>query len=445
MNTGDNRSGEAEGHDALSQDPVDSAADSVQGAAPTASVHLALPVAEGERIEVIDILRGFALMGVLLMNMQAFAMPFSAYMNPTSFGNNDTLNFSLWCMNHVAADAKFITIFSMLFGAGIVLMTTRARERTGKSAAVHYRRMFLLLMFGAMHGTLIWHGDILLTYSICGMIVFWFCRLKPWLLISISGVLLLVSAMLLVGFGSYMAQAPEEEVNEMMAFWAPSAEQIQEQLTAYQGRYVQNLSARFDSWVSMFGFLMFFGWRILGIMMLGMAMLKIGLLTGARSKRTYATLAVLGFVVGLPLAGLGIRHQMTHGWDLIEGMGIGSLYNYFASLLVAFAWIGVIVLLARARRFTFLTDRLAAVGRMAFTNYIMHSVICTTIYYGFGLGFFGRVDRAGQLGIVLAIVVFQLWYSPLWLKRFRFGPLEWLWRSLTYGKRQPFKALSTNS
>jgi uncharacterized protein len=162
-------------------------------------------------------------------------------------------------------------------------------------------------------------------------------------------------------------------------------------------------------------------------------------LSSTRSKGFYTALVVIGFLFGLPVVAYGIHHHVSSGWDMIEGMGTGSMYNYVGSLLVAFAWIGVIMLLCRSDRLTGLKNRLAAVGRMAFTNYIMHSVICTTLFYGHGFGLFGRVDRLGQLGIVIAIAVLQLWYSPVWLRHFRFGPLEWLWRSLTYWRRQPFR------
>lgn len=399
----------------------------------------AAPVAEGERIKNIDILRGFALLGVLLMNMQAFAMPLCAYMNPTSYGNDNALNFPLWCINHVAADAKFITVFSMLFGAGIVLMTSRARSRTGRSVWIHYRRMLWLALFGSLHGTLLWYGDILLTYAICGMIAYWFRRRQPWLLVTISVVLICIPAFLIANFRMYMENVPPDQSQQMLEMWAPSAETIAAKEAAYRGAYLDHLPERIKSWASMFGFLAIFGSRILSVMLLGMALLKTGVLSGARPRRLYLTLVVIGFVGGLPLVGLGIHHQVSHDWDIVEGMGVGSLYNYFGSLLVAFAWIGLVLLLCRSHRMIGLKDRLAAVGRMAFTNYIMHSVLCTTLFYGHGFGLFGRVDRLGQLCIVLVIAALQLWYSPLWLRRFRFGPLEWLWRTLTYWQPQPFR------
>ena len=439
VNTSEKQMPDSKTADAPAAGEVKASGERRNGLIPAEGHLPAIPIAAGERVDSIDILRGFALLGVLLMNMQAFAMPLCAYMNPTSYGNNNSLSFSLWCINHVVADGKFITIFSMLFGAGIVLMTARARIRTGRSAWLHHGRMLWLLLFGSLHGVLLWCGDILLTYAICGFIVYWFSRRRPWLLVALSVVFLCIPAFLLANFHTYMENIPPEESQQILEMWAPSAETIVAKEAAYRGGYLDHLPERFKSWVSMFGFLMIFGWRVSGVMLLGMALLKLGVLSGTRSRRFYAALVLIGFVFGLPMVGYGIHHQASRGWDMVEGMGVGSLYNYFGSLLVAFAWIGVILLLCRSDRLTGLKERLAAVGRMAFTNYIMHSVLCTTLYYGHGFGFFGRVDRLGQLCIVFVIAALQLWYSPLWLRRFQFGPLEWLWRTLTYWQPQPFR------
>ncbi|MHC4091545.1 MAG: DUF418 domain-containing protein [Planctomycetota bacterium] len=399
----------------------------------------AAPVAGGERIDSIDVLRGFALCGVLLMNMQAYAMPFCAYMNPTSYKNEGTLNFVLWSVNHLLADAKFITIFSALFGAGILLMTSRATERTGRSAGVHYRRMLWMVLFGCLHGALLWYGDILLIYAICGMVAFLFRRRGVLLLVIVGFVLLCIPALLMVGFSTYMETMQAAELKQMMTMWAPSAETIQAKEAAYRGGYFDHLPVRFKSWSEMFGFLYIFGWRLLGVMLLGMALLKTDVLSAARSKAFYTAAIVIGFGCGLPLTAYGIQYQSASGWDMAQCMGMGMQFNYAGSLFSACAWIGVVMLACQSDGLRGLKRRFGAVGRMAFTNYIMHSVLCTTLFYGHGFGLFGRVDRLGQLLIVLGVAVLQLWYSPLWLSRYRFGPLEWVWRSLTYWRRQPMR------
>lgn len=399
----------------------------------------ARPVIAQERIAAIDVLRGFALCGVLLMNMQAFAMPFCAYMNPTSYGDFEGLGGLLWRINYLFADAKFITIFSMLFGAGILLMSTRAVERTGKSAGVHYRRMLWMALFGAIHGLCIWMGDILLFYSICGLIVFLFRRRRPWLLCTVGIVLYLIPVLLLANLPSFMEHMPEEEMKEMVNMWAPSAEVLESEIAAYRSGYLAQMPKRLETWLQMFGFLLIFGWRLLGVMLLGMAAFKCNMLSAGRSRRFYVTMVVVGFTVGIPLALVGMLKAQACEWDMLQCMGPVSLYNYFGSLFVAAAWIGAVMLLCKSSILPGLRDRLGAVGRMAFTNYIMHSVLCTLLFYGHGFGLYGRVGRPTQFAIVLGIIALQLWYSPLWLRHFKFGPLEWLWRSLTYWSRQPFR------
>lgn len=406
-------------------------------------VQRAGPVAEGQRIAAIDVLRGFALCGVLLMNMQAFAMPFCAYMNPTAYGKFEGFGALLWQINHLFADAKFITIFSMLFGAGIVLMSTRAVQRTGKSASLNYRRMLWLAIFGTIHGVCIWVGDILLTYAFCGSIAYLFWRLRPWLLSIVGIILCLIPVLMLANLPKYFEEFPEEDQQEMVDMWSPSADVLETDLAAYRGGYAAQMPERFETWLEMFGFLYIFGWRLLGVMLLGMAAFKLNILSAARSRRFYATMVVVGFAAGLPIVLIGLLKAKASAWDMLQCLGPGSLYNYFGSLLVAAAWIGVIMLLCKSSVLAGLRGRLGALGRMAFTNYIMQSVLCTLLFYGHGFGMYGRIGRPAQFGIVLAVIALQLWYSPLWLRYFTFGPLEWLWRSLTYWSPQPFRRART--
>jgi uncharacterized protein len=395
----------------------------------------ATPVVDTERIRSLDALRGFALFGVLVMNMQAFADVFAVYMNPFAAGEISTLDFACWCVNHVLADAKFITIFSMLFGAGIVLMATRARARTGRSAGLHYRRMAWLMLFGLAHALLLWYGDILFLYGLFGLVAYWFCRLRPGIQIAIAAVLLLVPTIFLY----FMRHMPAEDLAQMQDMWAPTADYVEATRLAMRGSWREQLAVRIAGWTEMLGFIVLFGWRVLACMLLGMALFTWGVFSAARSQRFYVAMIVIGFGAGLPLAAWGIYDHEACDWDMVRCMGVGSLFNYFGSLVAAFGWIGVVMLVCRIGALPELRRRLAAVGQMAFTNYIMHSVICTLIYNGHGLGLFGYVDRVWQQVLSVAIFAVQLWYSPLWLERFRFGPLEWLWRSLTYWRRQPFR------
>lgn len=397
----------------------------------------AAPVDDPQRIRSLDVLRGFALFGVLLMNMQAFAEVFAVYMNPFALGEISTLDYAVWCLNYLLADGKFMTIFSMLFGAGIVLMTDRSRARTGRSAGVHYRRMFWLMLFGVAHALLIWKGDILFMYGLIGLVAFWFRRVRPWIQISIATVLLLIPTTFL----SSMHYMPAEDLAELREFWAPTPQSVQSTHDAMRGSYLEQLQLRVDGWIGNLEFIVIFGWRVLACMLLGMALYKRGVFSATRSGRFYVALIVIGFGVGFPLAAWGIYDHQAHNWDLVRSMGVGSLFNYFGSLLAALGYVGVVMLVCRAEAMLALRRGLGAVGQMAFTNYIMQSVICTAIYNGHGLGLYGQVDRIWQQVLAVTIFAVQMWYSPRWLQRFYFGPLEWLWRTLTYWQRQPFRRI----
>ena len=395
----------------------------------------ATPVVETERIRSLDVLRGFALFGVLVMNMQSFADVFAVYLNPFALGPIPALDYACWCVNHVLADAKFITIFSMLFGAGIMLMTSRARARTGRSAGVHYRRMAWLMLFGLAHALLLWYGDILFMYGLAGLVAYWFCRARPGVKIAVAAVLLMIPA----AIAASLQYAPAEDLEQMMQIWSPDADYVEATRTAMRGGWLAQMPVRVEGWSEMIGFIVMFGWRVLACMLLGMALFEYGVFSATLSRRFYVGLIVVGFGVGLPLAAWGIYDHEACDWELVRSMGVGGLFNYFGSLFAAFGWIGVVMLVCREGALPGLRARLAAVGQMAFTNYILQTVICTTIYNGHGLGLYGQVDRVWQQVLSVAIFAFQLWYSPLWLERFRFGPLEWLWRSLTYWRRQPLR------
>lgn len=393
------------------------------------------PVVQAGRIRSIDVLRGFALFGVLTMNMQAFADVFAVYMHPFALGDISAVEYGLWCFNRVVADTKFMTIFSMLFGAGIVLMTTRAKERTGRSAGLHYRRMLWLALFGFAHATLLWIGDILFFYGIVGMVAYLLRRVWLWLLFLLA---FLAFSLPPLAF-SFLDQMPAEDLAELQTMWAPSSDYIEATHATMRGGWLGQVAHRAEEWTGMLGFLVLFGWRILANMLLGMALFRMGVFAAERSDRFYLTMIVGGFLIGLPLCAWGIYDHEMHDWEMLRSMGVGANFNYVGSLFVAFGWIGLVMLICRRGSLPALRERFAAVGQMAFTNYIMHSVICTTIYNGHGLGLFGHVSRVWQAVIVLAIFGFQLWYSPLWLQRFRFGPLEWLWRALAYWQWPPMR------
>jgi len=412
----------------------------------------AAPVDQRERYASIDLLRGVALLGILVMNIQMFAMPMAAYFNPTALGDRGAVDFYVWAGSHLFFDQKFMTIFSWLFGAGIVMMTARAarlREDASarqagpgvKPAVLHYRRMLALLVFGLIHAYLIWDGDILVLYAICGALVYPFRKLRPFLLLALGLLLLGIGSSLMIAAGFYLPQGTPDAIKDFQSFWAPTAEQLQRETAAYQGGWLAQMPVRvegsmefhlLDIWV--WGI-----WRAGGNMLIGMALLKWRVVTAELQQNFYRDLAVIGFGFGLPLIAGGVVSMNAHDWETFYSFFISGQFNYWASLLVALGWVGFTISLWHVGFARGLAARLIAVGRTAFSGYILTSLICTFIFYGHGLGFYMRVSRLGQLGVTLGVWIALLILAPLWLERFRFGPLEWLWRTLTYGERQPFR------
>lgn len=404
------------------------------------------PVTERERIESLDVLRGFAVLGILTMNIGSFSMPAAAYLDPTAWGDLTGLNLGWWIATHLFADLKFMAMFSMLFGAGIILMSERRAARGDKATGLHLRRMGWLLVFGLLHAHLLWYGDVLVWYALCGTGLYLFRNARPRQLITLAIVSWTIGSLILAAGSLSEPSWPEEDRAELLAELKPNAQTLQHELDHYRGGWFEQMQLRhvqaLDAETSTFA--VWALWRVSGLMLLGMALFKLGVMSGRADTRVYRRMIAAGVVVGVPLVLLGVRRNLTTGWAAPDYLFAGSLFNYWGSIPIALGWIGAAMLAIRFRIAPNFTARLSSAGRMAFTNYIMQTVICTTIFYGHGLGLFGSVERTGQAAIVLAVWAFQLWLSPLWLRHFLFGPLEWTWRTLVYMKRQPMRRPMTS-
>jgi uncharacterized protein len=401
------------------------------------------PVAESERIASLDMLRGFALLGILVMNIQSFAMVDVVYDNPMAYRPPQGANLLVWLVSHVLADQKFISIFSMLFGAGIVLMSQRAESSGIRPGPLNYRRMAWLIVFGLLHAYLLWYGDILFVYGMCGLLVYLFRRKSPTTLVSYALVFAAIGSLIAIGLGVFWLPhaAPHVRADFIRDNWLPSPQDINEEIAAYRGSWIAQMSERVPTafYIETSLFLRLYVWKTASLMLLGMALFKLGALQARWSPGRYWSLVGAGLFVGIPLTVFGVVQNFANHWNVDYSFYLGSQYNYWGSYLVALGWVGLIMLWCQSSRALALQERMAAAGRMAFSNYILQTVICITLFYGSGFGLFERVPRTGQILIVFAIYAAQLVLSPLWLRHFRFGPLEWLWRSLTYGKRQPFR------
>jgi len=391
------------------------------------------------RILSLDLLRGIAVLGILFMNIQSFSMIGAAYINPAAYGDLTGLNKWVWIISHLLASQKFMSIFSMLFGAGIILFTERAVIKGKSPGLLHYRRNFWLLIFGMVHAYLIWYGDILVAYSLCAFIAFVFRKLKPRTLVFIATGFFVIPLFLYLFMGMSIQYWPEEAYQNNLQGWLPSAEKISHELAGMRGGYLDQMDHRIEGAIFMqtFLFIILVFWRVMSMMLLGMALYKWGVLSLKKSKAFYTRMTLIGLFTGYIIVGPGIYSNFQAGWSMDYSMFLGSQFNYIGSVAVAFGYVGLVMLIAQSNCCSGFKRVFTAVGKMAFTNYILMSVIASFIFYGHGLGLYGSIERTGQAGIVLAIWLVLLIISPIWLSYFRYGPLEWLWRILTYWKRQP--------
>ncbi len=397
------------------------------------------PVLGTERIDSMDVLRGVAVMGILVMNIQSFSMPDPAYNNPTTYGDLSGANYSVWYWSHVLAEFKFITIFSMLFGAGVLVMRDRRIASGRRAAGLHYRRMIFLLLFGLAHGYLVWFGDILYAYAICGMVLYLFFWAPAWLLI-VLGLIGVASARVMTDLvGVFEATVLTEEMRyTLLEQWNPEPMRISDEIAIYQGTYWDQMDHRpFEMLRIHRGFFPYIAFRVGGTIMMGMGLYRMQFFSAKLPTWVYVSITLLGGSVGLYAVTAGVEFNEAHHWAYPDAYFRGRLYNYWGSVPAAIAWIALIMVICKASFLHLFTRPFAAVGRMAFTNYLMHTAICTTLFYGHGFGLFSELERVQQFEVVVAIWVFQLIASPIWLSMCRFGPAEWLWRSLSYMKWQP--------
>jgi uncharacterized protein len=423
------------------------------------------PVRVEERVTALDTVRGFALLGVLLMNITSFGLPEAAYSNPVPAGGSAGLNLFTWSFITIVGEGKMRAIFSLAFGASVCLLIERLSGKglAASAADIHYRRMLWLLLFGLIHGYFIWGGDILFPYAMMGLLLYPLRKLSAWALLSAAAVMLLV--MTGDALREYFHQkdlhrkyvqieadeksgkkltAEQEDIKKEwqddLTDFSPSAEQLKKETDAHLGGYLKLFAFRAKDVYRFHSHPIYFPWPwydILSMMLVGMALLKLGVLTGSLSTRFYVWMALFSFAIGLPAHAWWVWSYIKSNFSLDSWNFTGVAYEI--GRITAFGYIAVLVLAVKSGRLRPLTRTLAYVGQMAFSNYILTSLVCTTIFEGYGFGLFGKLQRYQLYGVVLAVWAMILIISPIWLKHFRFGPLEWLWRSLTYWRKQPLR------
>ena len=431
---------------------------------------VASPVPEASRNKLIDALRGMALLGILMMNIPVFALP-NYYSE--SF-KTDPTNINFWFEEIVSVlfEGKMRALFGMIFGAGVVLFVSK-KEQAGRSVTgLFYRRMMWMVLFGLVHAHLVlWLGDILYLYGFCGMIVYLCRNIRPkYLAMVVPLVALLdfsantliyqyvrhlridyVDATRAVTAGEPLTgeqQKALEEWRDLEKTFIPNRDDVIENTRKMKSdyptvaSYVRKLAFEIQT-----KFLIFSLWDSIALMLLGIALYRWGFITGEWSDRSYRKVMLIGYGLGIPLVCYTSHHNFVNNPNMEAAMRrmetepiswIGLIYP-FQRILLVMAHVSLFVLVYKSGRARGLFARLEAVGQMAFTNYIMHSVICSLFFFGYGLNYYGELQYYQLFFVVGAIWILQLIVSPLWLRFFRFGPLEWLWRCLTYWKIQPIR------
>lgn len=399
------------------------------------------------RLQSLDTVRGIAVMGILLLNIVGFAMPEAAYYNPRAYGGSDGIDLAVYLVNFVLFDGKMRGLFSFLFGASMLMVIERAEAKGENPARAHFMRMAWLFVFGLLHLYLLWVGDILAHYALIGILAY-FCRhMAPARLIALGIVLVLVQTLFftlmfpvlvhVIQNGGPDVGGAQTLAGYQRSFGIPPPDEIARALALHRGDYAGLLADRLRQFpTGPLPMTMIFGWETLAYMLFGMAALRTGMLRGAWSRTAYRRGAMIGLGLGIP------AYAALAAWQVDAGFSLFSVLTAFTAAvplrpIMVVGWISLILLMMRPDGAW--TQRIAATGRMAFTNYLVTSILCTTLFYGYGLGWYGHLDRAPLYLVVFAIWGMMLFWSQPWLARFRYGPLEWLWRSLARLRLQPIR------
>ena len=427
------------------------------------------PVAAAERIKTIDIVRGVALLGILLINIEDFGFDWESNIDTIIRGPHNTADFYTLEVIRVFFIGTMRGLFAMLFGAGLILFTMNKKEIAGAVtvAELYYRRLLLLVMFGVINAyVLLWQGDILYHLGLAGMLLYPFRKTAAkWLFLL---------AIVCIGIGMLKGQLRYNETREKRAAYHETvktekagkkltAEQQQAKTTWLQienrrpdpqesdrnirkmhsdygtiSNYLLPYSSRSESWGIYHAI-----WGSLCMMFIGMALFRLGFFSNKLSTSTYTMGLMIGYGIGIPISWMMFSKEQSSILNYgayVDAYWVahGRLYD-FKRLFLCLGHASLIMLVFRSRIIPWLMKGLANVGQMAFTNYLMQTIICTLFFYGYGLGYYNHLKYHQLFYVVGAVWVFQLIFSGIWLRYYLFGPFEWLWRSATYWKRQPMK------
>jgi len=406
-----------------------------------------IPITQAERLQVIDVIRGIAILGILLINITSFSSP----ENITYFEDSlypDLMNqIVIWFMN-IFIEGKFYSIFSFLFGLGMAAQYERLKARNIKFTPYFSRRLLVLLGIGLLHDIFLWHGQILIDYAILGFILLAFQNRKQKTIIRWIIGLFVVPVMLafvVITVKELTEDNPAQTIQqeEMDKKLEKHQLDFDEQIEKYQtGTYLDQFQNRINKLSSTLGTLLGLGWYLLGMFLIGVWSWRKGVFKDIQNhKRLLKRGLWLGLLIGILFISIYLIIQLNAGgnpsqWEKLLS-GISKIV--YGNLAVSIFYLCAFTLFINKFKKSKFIEALVAVGKTALSNYLFQTIICTTLFYSYGFALYGKTGPALNLLIVIVVFSFQLILSYWWIKFYRFGPVEWIWRSLTYKKWQPLK------
>ncbi|KPM47399.1 DUF418 domain-containing protein [Jiulongibacter sediminis] len=422
------------------------------------------PILLGERINSLDVVRGIALLGILLMNINGMGLPM-AYEDPTVSGGDDGLNLGVWVVNNMLFEGTMRGLFTLLFGASVILLTSRLEAKGAgiTTADIYYRRTLWLLLFGIINVyVFLWSGDILYPYALLGLTLFPFRNARVKTLFICAGLLLIfgtlwnirdyhnakeirqagIEMQALKDAGKTLAEKEEAKIeawNKQKTKHTPEeiAENVEGRL---QSNYFDVMMAKVEDNQFMQTWFMYrmWPWDILSFMLIGMAFFKLRIFHAEKSNKFYLLTMLAGYLVGLTVNYYETRMVVDSQFDVVTMAKANQTYD-LGRLFTTLGHVGLIMLFVKSGILSFLQKSLAAVGKTTLSNYLLTAIGTSILFYGFGFSLYNQLERFELYYVVAGFWIFQLIASPIWLKYFKYGPFEWLWRSLTYQKWQELK------
>lgn len=380
------------------------------------------------RIQSLDLIRGIALLGILLINIRVFSSNVVTYYFPYALGDLSVADQLTYMLTEAFAHSKFIGIFSMLFGVGLIIFRQNLENKNLISRDYTLRRLSFLLLFGLLHGFLVWFGDILVLYSLCGLLVMSVWRWNANKLFLLSSLFFTIS--LISGFFFVWTKFTDPTMAN------PYLDFIDAERQSFLGNWFEQLGMRREQLLAYYSnFPKTYIWSTMALMLMGMGLYKVGFFSSERTTKFYQKIAFITLGTCLPIALFNAYVSDNLLWEPHPLYPYLHLLHFLIVPPMVIGYSALFILWQRSRSLYWLQYAITCLGRMAFSGYILTSLLCTFIFYGHGLGLYGQYSYFQQLYFVVSIWIILLLLAPLWLHFFKQGPLEALWRKLTYGSK----------